>query len=111
MATESKVILKSSDNELFEVSVQVACESEHIKNMVEDVGIADALPLRNVSGKILSKVIEYCKYHFEAQNPVDKNSAPTDDEIKTWDQDFVKVDLVTLLDLILVLSETRRPYC
>ena len=106
MATQAKLTLKSNDNELFEVGVQVASESQHIKNMVEDVGTAEAIPLHNVSGKILSKVIEYCKYHFEAQNPVDENSAPTDDEIKTWDQDFVKVDQATLFEVIQVLSET-----
>ena len=111
MARDSNVTLKSSDGQLFEVSGPVAFKSEHINNMVQELGTAEVIPLPNVSGKILSKVIEYCKYHFEAQNPVDENSAPTDDEIKTWDQDFVKVDLVTLLDLILVLSETRRPYC
>ena len=66
VATQSKFTLKSNDNELFEVGVQVASESQHIKNMVEDVGTAEAIPLHNVSGKILSKVIEYCKYHFEA---------------------------------------------
>ena len=75
MATQAKLTLKSNDNELFEVGVQVASESQHIKNMVEDVGTAEAIPLHNVSGKILSKVIEYCKYHFEAQNLVDENSA------------------------------------
>lgn len=104
MARESKVSLKSSDDELFEVNEAVAFESQTIKNMIEDTGTATAIPLPNVSSKILSKVIEYCKYHVEAQKPADEKSALTDDEIKTWDQEFVKVDQATLFDLILAAN-------
>ena len=104
MATQSMVILKSSDDQLFEVSEPVAIQSEHIKNMVKDFGTTNAFPILNVSGKILSKVLEYCKYHVEAQNPVDENSALTTDEIKTWDEEFVKVDQATLFQLIQVFS-------
>ena len=104
MATQSMVILKSSDDQLFEVSEAVAIQSEHIKNMVKDFGTTNAFPIHNVSGKILSKVLEYCNYHVEAQNPVDQNSALTADEIKTWDEEFVKVDQATLFQLIQVFS-------
>nr|ABK23709.1 unknown [Picea sitchensis] len=92
MARECKVSLKSSDDELFDVNEAVAFESQTIKNMIEDTGTASAIPLPNVSSKILSKVIEYCKYHVEAQKPADEKSAISEDEIKTWDQEFVKVD-------------------
>ncbi len=61
------------------------------------------MPVPNVSAKILSKVIEYCKYHVEAtkKNSDDKPAKP-EEEIKTWDTDFVKVDQATLFELILV---------
>ncbi len=32
---------------------------------MEGVGSETAIPLPNVTGKILAKVIEYCKYHLE----------------------------------------------
>ena len=99
MARDSNVTLKSSDGQLFEVSGPVAFKSEHINNMVQELGTAEVIPLPNVSGKILSKVIEYCKYHVEAQN-----SALTDDEIKTWDQEFVKGDQDTVFGLFMVFS-------
>ena len=51
---------------------------------------------------MLSKVLEYCKYHVEAQNPVDENSALAADKIKAWDEEFVKVDQATLFQLIQV---------
>jgi len=104
MDRESKVSLKSSDDELFDVTEAVAFESQTIKNMIEDTGTANAIPLPNVSSKILSKVIEYCKFHVEAQKPADEKSATSEDEIKTWDQEFVKVDQATLFDLILAAN-------
>jgi hypothetical protein len=100
MARECKVTLKSSDAELFDVDEAVAFESQTIKNMIESTGTTSALPLPNVSSKILAKVIEYCKYHIEAEKPADEKLAISEDEIKTWDQEFVKFDQATLIDLI-----------
>lgn len=65
------------------------------------------IPLPNVPGKILSKVIEYCKFHVDAQKTVDNKPAKTEDEVKQWDTEFVKVDQATLFDLILV-SHARK---
>jgi S-phase kinase-associated protein 1 len=62
----------------------------------------EMVPLPNVPGKILSKVIEYCKFHVEAAKQVDNKPSKTEDEIKQWDTEFVKVDQATLFDLILV---------
>jgi S-phase kinase-associated protein 1 len=48
-------------------------------------------------------VIEYCKYHVEA-GPKEGSDKPakTEEEVKTWDTEFVKVDQGTLFELILV---------
>lgn len=67
-----------------------------------DTGTEDIIPLPNVPGKILAKVIEYCKFHVEANKKVDDKPAKSEDDIKQWDTDFVKVDQATLFDLILV---------
>lgn len=71
---------------------------------VAETGCEDTqVPLPNVTAKILSKVIEYCRFHVDSQkkNSEDK-PAKTDEEIKTWDNEFVKVDQATLFELILV---------
>lgn len=102
MATTVK--LMSSDGQTFEVDQEVAHESQTIKNMIEDTGSEDQIPLPNVSGRILAKVIEYCKYHVEANKKVDDKQAKGDDDIKQWDADFVKVDQTTLFDLILAAN-------
>ena len=62
-----------------------------------DTGTDATIPLPNVSSKILAKVIEYCKYHVQA-----KKSETSEDETKTFDTEFVKVDQATLFELILV---------
>jgi S-phase kinase-associated protein 1 len=71
-----------------------------------DTGTDSVIPLPNVTGKILGKVIEYCKYHVEAEKKTgtgaDEKPSKTEDEVKTFDGDFVKVDQGTLFELILV---------
>lgn len=50
-------------------------------------------------------MIEYCKYHVEA-GPQEGSEKPgkSEEEVKTWDNEFVKVDQGTLFELILVRS-------
>ncbi|GLT34983.1 hypothetical protein SLA2020_094680 [Shorea laevis] len=99
-STGRKITLKSSDGETFEVDEAVALESQTIKHMIEDDCADNGIPLPNVTSKILSKVIEYCKKHVEASKSEDRATS-ADEELKAWDSDFVKVDLATLFDLIL----------
>ena len=83
----------------FEVKEVVAMELQTIEHMIEDNCVDGEIPLPNVTSKILVKVIKYCKKHVEA-NYVDENLS--EDELKAWDDDFVKLDQATLFDLILV---------
>jgi len=96
-----KITLKSSDGETFEVSEAVALESQTIKHMIEDDCADNAIPVQNVTGKILAKVIEYCKKHVGA---ADADEKPSEDDLKNWDGEFVKVDQATLFDLILAAN-------
>ncbi|KAJ7536812.1 hypothetical protein O6H91_12G082600 [Diphasiastrum complanatum] len=99
----SKVELRSSDGHMFEVDEAVAFESQTVKNMIEDTGKDSAVPLPNVTSKILAKVIEYCKYHVDLHKSGDEQAIPEED-VKAWDADFVKVDQATLFDLILAAN-------
>ena len=108
---------------MFEVEEEVAFQSLTVKNMSEgmccklrsgcgcdsphypcpaDTGLDAPIPLPNVSSKILAKVIEYCKYHVDAEKKAEDRPSKTEEEIKAWDTDFVKVDQSTLFELILV---------
>ncbi|KAK9270902.1 hypothetical protein L1049_026488 [Liquidambar formosana] len=97
-----KITLKSSDGETFDVDEAVALESQTIKHMIEDDCADNGIPLPNVTSKILSKVIEYCKKHVEA--PKSDERACVDEDLKAWDTEFVKVDQATLFDLILAAN-------
>ncbi|KAA0064846.1 hypothetical protein IC582_006088 [Cucumis melo] len=103
MSSGRKITLKSSDGEIFEVDEAVALESQTIKHMIEDDCADSGIPLPNVTSKILSKVIEYCKKHVESPKPEDRTGS-VDDDLKTWDSEFVKVDQATLFDLILAAN-------
>ncbi|CAL5366149.1 unnamed protein product [Camellia sinensis] len=98
MSSSKKITLKSSDGEAFEVEESVALESQTIKHMIEDDCAHSVIPLPNVTSKILAKVIEYCKKHVQMSKTQDRSA---EDDLKTWDSDFVKVDQPTLFDLIL----------
>lgn len=69
----------------------------HLPRILSDTGTEAMIPLPNVSSKILAKVIEYCKYHVQA-----KKSETSEEDTKTFDTEFVKVDQATLFELILV---------
>lgn len=96
-----KITLKSSDGETFEVDEAVAVQSQTIEHMIEDDCVDNAIPLPNVTSRILAKVIEYCRKHVESSSSSDRAN---EGDIKAWDADFVKVDQTTLFDLILVSS-------
>ncbi|CAO2813791.1 unnamed protein product [Amaranthus hypochondriacus] len=56
----------------------------------------------NVTGATVGKVIEYCEKHVESPN---SNKPEYIQEIKKWDQEFVKgLDLPILFDVILAAN-------
>ncbi|KAK9036086.1 hypothetical protein V6N11_078103 [Hibiscus sabdariffa] len=69
-----------------------------IENMIEDDCANEEIPLPDITGEILSKLIEYCKMHVDGNN----NS---NDELKARDADFItRVDLNTLYYLIVAAN-------
>lgn len=99
-----KVKLRSSDDEMFEVDKEVADKSQMIRNMIEDTGTDNPIPLPNVTSKILAKVIEYCKYHVESSKTDGDKPTVSEEDKKQWDTEFVKVDQATLFELILAAN-------
>jgi len=101
---DEMVKLRSSDEEMFEVEQDVANMSQMIKNMIEDTGIDCPIPLPNVTSKILAKIVEYCSYHVKATSTTGDKPAASEEDIKAWDTEFVKVDQATLFELILAAN-------
>jgi len=112
MAAEPQIVkLESCDEQKFDVPIEVIRMSETVKHMIEDTGGDQTIPLPNVTGKILEKVLEYCKHHVEHPTPppseedakkweADKRLIP----IIPWDADFCKVENNTLFELILAAN-------
>lgn len=62
----STVCLQSSDNVCFVVETRIANVSQTIKNMNEfgdDSQVDEKIPIANVSGKVLEKIIEWATHH------------------------------------------------
>ena len=67
----------------------------------------DPVPLPNVNGAIMRKVIEWATHHKDDTAPPEdeENKEKRTDDIEPWDQEFLKVDQGTLFELILVRSQ------
>ena len=101
--------LQSSDGEIFEVDVEIAKASNTIKTIV-DLGLDEdddePVTLQKVNGAIMRKVIEWATHHKDDPPPPedDKNREKRADDIDAWEQEFLKVDQKTLLELTLAAN-------
>ncbi|RLM53034.1 hypothetical protein C2845_PMPSC006815 [Panicum miliaceum] len=113
------ITLISSDNEHFEVPEAAATLSDTIRHMIEDGCTDGGVPLPNVTGSVLAKVLEYCNKHAAASaagtsssdagegssSAADVAAAASDkDELDRFDKAFVEVDQATLFDLVLAAN-------
>jgi S-phase kinase-associated protein 1 len=104
------VTLLSNDGAEFEVLVDVAKMSETIRNLMEDAGIEQAIPLPNVNGDVLKSVIDYCTYHYEHPQAISADAEKVQDaerrtdDIIPWDLDFCKVTHDRLFQYILAAN-------
>ncbi len=90
---------QSNDEHEFEVLADVAEISITVKNMMCcDCCDESSIPLPNITGTILTKIFEYCKYHYEhpGYNNVRK--------ITSWDKEYCMVEDSTLYDIILAAN-------
>ncbi|PIA62082.1 hypothetical protein AQUCO_00200224v1 [Aquilegia coerulea] len=71
--------------------------SEVIKTLIkEDKGCTNGeFYLHNVNGKILAKVIEYCK------KKINEKEGEKTEEMKEWDAEFINLDETTVFDIVL----------
>merc|ERR1719223_1400500 len=76
--------------------------------MVDDSGTDEEIPLPNVKTAILSKVVDYCKYHKdnapeEIQKPL-KSTNLIECGVSEWDAEFVEVEKEVLFELVLAAN-------
>ncbi|KAJ2081667.1 hypothetical protein H4R24_002191 [Coemansia sp. RSA 988] len=102
------ITLQSSDKQNFLVSIEVAKQSVLIKNIIDDLGETDeAIPLPNVTSKVLKKVIDYLEHH-KHDPPVIKDEyddlPKRSDDISPWDEQYMKVDQEMLFEILLAAN-------
>lgn len=100
--------LKSSQGDLFVVEKDLCMMSNLLKNMIEDAGLDEEIPLPNVKSGVLQKVIDYCKQHRhqaaeEIQKPL-KSHQLLECGVSEWDNEFVSIEQEILFELILAAN-------
>ncbi|XP_049382828.1 SKP1-like protein 1B [Solanum stenotomum] len=94
MSSEKLITFKTSDGEEFKLNVVVAVRSEVIKNIVQDVDSTfNVIPLSNVDGKTMTKIVQYWKKYSE--------EGVTEDRLKSFDLDFLKMSQSELVGVLL----------
>jgi len=108
MSSAETITLMSSDGVEKVVARDVAERSILIKNMLEDcVEIDQAIPIPNVNGSVLTKVIEWCEHHKNDPAPTaddETDSRKKSTDIEEWDQKFMQVDQEMLFEIILAAN-------
>ncbi|KAJ3707369.1 hypothetical protein LUZ61_011074 [Rhynchospora tenuis] len=115
------VLLKSNDGvTAVEVEEKAALQSNLIKLALEESHPDQCIPLDNVTGEVLSKIVDYLtkKIEFSSKKPqeiIEKNLPEFQDEVakansdlkawkkdvETWEDKYINVDINMLYDLYL----------
>ena len=73
------VSLRSKEGDIFQVHRNVACKSIIIKEIVDDSGAASEIPLPTIKTKVLSEVLNYCKFGSQSTFLLSK-----------WDANYIR---------------------
>src|SRR5688572_22255015 len=104
-ANELKIVkVETSDNVVFDVPEDIIKVSIIVKNMIEDIGECGGapVPLPNVSGTIMRKIVEYLHYHHDNPSPAEDEKSTNN--ISPWDAEFCNVEQPVLFELILAAN-------
>ena len=101
--------LESNDGEMFTVDLEIARKFGIINTMLEDLGEEEqedeeTVPLPNVTSTILQKVIQWVTHHKDDPALPEDDQKERNDPIPSWDSEFLNVDQVTLVNLILAAN-------
>lgn len=64
-----------------------------LKELIEDAGVEDPIPLPNITGPIFADLVKYCSYHVANPEPAkeEKDILPFEKEMCPFDAEFIKV--------------------
>ena len=94
------IVLVSSDGKTYQLGMKGAMQSLMLKPAIETINDDSPIHLPNVTGKILSMIVEYLKKHYETPENVEVKV--TEKDLRKFDAQFLKLEQATLFDLIRV---------
>lgn len=89
---EEMIEVLSSDGKISRIKRGVARMSTTMRDMLDDIeeGNTIPIPIPNVTGDILTRVLDYCEYHYEHPNTESKfEKAGKVDAFTPWDGAFI----------------------
>lgn len=93
---EESVKIISSDNKEYIVNKNIIKKSILIKNIIDGKKDNEIKNVNvNVDGKLLQKIIEWCKYHRDEDDHITKIN-----KIDIWDSNFYGKDQDTIFEII-----------
>jgi len=99
----------SSDDSPFETTVGAVKRALTIRNLIADCDLENPIPLPNIKGEILEKVLQYLKHLAENPGPVtgrdDEVAEGAQQQVSPWDVDFcAQQSQADLFELILAAN-------
>lgn len=105
---DNKVItLVSSDGEKFQISEKAARRSQLIKGISDDYPDDPEVPLHNVKGNILQKIITYLENYKDNEPREIERPLPTNNFsecIDSWDYQYIDLELDDIFAIILAAN-------
>jgi len=104
-----EITLQNSDEKDFKVPRDVASMSVTIANMLQSItdsidGTGAPIPLPNLNGVVLEKILEYCRFHKDNPVPTRAEDDYSVDNISEWDLKYIAVDVPFLFDIVLAAN-------
>lgn len=108
-------LLRASDETCFRISSKLMKHSDLLRHLIQDDDTSttdsikvigplegeEAIPISNVTGPVLEKVIAWLEYH--QNDPLDKDDHK-EFKASDWDKKFIDVEQHTLFEIILAAN-------
>lgn len=108
------MVLVSGDDVRCETTQKVAKTCQLLADMLEEEDSEEVVevPLPEVLGSILKKVVEFCAHHVDDPLPPIPKPVPSSDmteAVPAWDAKFIDEDKATVFNLILAANYLDNP--
>lgn len=80
------LVLKSNDDQCFEVTIPAAKQSVLLKEMLDDADGTEGgeIPIPTMDGDTLRPIVKYVEYHASLSDDI------SPDSVKAWDETYIK---------------------